>query len=245
VLNQEDGTGTRPLCEELSRRLGPRLHSLWLNFQPKPSNTILGPTSEHVSGPPMVSEVIADTRLYFGPGAFGQSNLGCYDSLVRTIGEWVRDGEAILELYAGVGGIGLSLVERSRRMVFNELGEGSLASLHQALSAVSPELRDRCEVREGSASGLAAELSSYTLVIADPPRRGLDAEVLSGLLQAGPERFIYVSCGADSFLRDAEALVEQGTYRLTKMALFDMFPHGPHVETLARFERSPRAATAR
>jgi tRNA/tmRNA/rRNA uracil-C5-methylase (TrmA/RlmC/RlmD family) len=241
VLNQEPNAAADPirerLCDDLRRRLGARLHSLWLNYQPERSNAILGPTFERICGSETVTERIAGAVLHFGPGAFGQSNLSGYEQLVATLGRWVDDGESILELYAGVGGIGLSLVERSSRVVFNELAEGSLAGLRRSLSELPPEEQGRCQVRAGSATGLAAELSNHTLVVADPPRRGLDAGIVTGLCTAGPAQFIYVSCGVDSFLRDAARLVEPGSYRLSKMQLFDLFPHGPHVETLALFER--------
>ena len=84
----------------------------------------------------------------------------------------------------------------------------------------------------GSHAGLVAHAE---LVIADPPRKGLDPELRRALIQAPPERFVYVSCGIDSFERDAAELLDP--LRLVTLEAFDLFPHTEHLETLAVFER--------
>jgi tRNA/tmRNA/rRNA uracil-C5-methylase (TrmA/RlmC/RlmD family) len=71
-------------------------------------------------------------------------------------------------------------------------------------------------------------------VIADPPRKGLDPELLLALRTSPPQRFAYVSCDLDSFERDAAQLLE--SQRLSSVEAFDLFPHTEHVETLAIFE---------
>ena len=75
------------------------------------------------------------------------------------------------------------------------------------------------------------------MVIVDPPRKGLDPEVLSALCAAPPRRLVYVACGLESFLSDERALTAGGRLRLTDLAAYDMFPHTEHVETLAVFDR--------
>jgi len=74
-------------------------------------------------------------------------------------------------------------------------------------------------------------------VIADPPRKGLDAELTTALAEAPPARFIYVSCGLDSFLSDTERLLASGRLRLSALTAFNLIPFTDHVETVARFER--------
>jgi 23S rRNA (uracil1939-C5)-methyltransferase len=75
------------------------------------------------------------------------------------------------------------------------------------------------------------------VVIADPPRKGLDPALLQVLCARPPERFIYLSCGLPALLRDAQALVAGGALRLRELIAYDLFPFTAHVETLARFER--------
>ena len=76
------------------------------------------------------------------------------------------------------------------------------------------------------------------MVIADPPRKGLDPELTEYLSGQPPERFIYVSCGLDSFVRDAALLTRRGKLRLGAITAFNLMPFTEHVEIVARFERA-------
>ena len=81
----------------------------------------------------------------------------------------------------------------------------------------------------------AASSRGADLVIVDPPRKGLEPELLQALLEDGPERLIYLSCGFDSLLRDAAALAAR--YRASNALAYALFPFTPHIETLLVFER--------
>ncbi|HWO14793.1 MAG TPA: hypothetical protein VNN80_35060, partial [Polyangiaceae bacterium] len=144
-------------------------------------------------------------------------------------------------LYAGCGAIGLGLVERSRSVSFNELGEASLAGLARGIEALGPELRARARVVAGSAEGAAAEVVPGSIVIVDPPRKGLEPGLLQSLAAAPPEQLLYVSCGLSSFLRDAEPLIAGGL-RLESATAYDLFPYTSHIETLASFRRTGTSA---
>jgi 23S rRNA (uracil1939-C5)-methyltransferase len=76
------------------------------------------------------------------------------------------------------------------------------------------------------------------VVIADPPRKGLDPELIEYLVEYPPERFVYISCGFESFLNDAARLTSRGKLRLVALAAFDLLPFTEHVEIVARFERA-------
>jgi 23S rRNA (uracil1939-C5)-methyltransferase len=79
--------------------------------------------------------------------------------------------------------------------------------------------------------------SGADVVIADPPRKGLDLELLEHLVEHPPERFLYVSCGLQSFLADTARLATDGRLRLRELTAFNLMPFTEHVETVARFER--------
>jgi len=74
-------------------------------------------------------------------------------------------------------------------------------------------------------------------VIVDPPRKGLDDELVDVLSADSPERLLYVSCGIESLIKDAARLISRGKLRLAALTAFNLFPFTDHVETLARFER--------
>jgi len=236
VCNAAEPDSAAPLLDVLQRRIGPRLHSLWWNGNPDRTNVILGPQFQQVFGPECVVETFAGAKVYFPPAAFGQNNLDLFEVLLAQIHAWVPSGRDVLELYAGCGAIGLGLVERSRSLTFNEIGSASLAGLARGIAALPAEQRARTRVLAGSAEVAAPEIGSESIVIVDPPRKGLEAGLLEALTRRKPERLVYVSCGLASFLRDTEALTGHGL-ALEAATAYDLFPYTPHIETLASFRR--------
>lgn len=237
VCNADAPEPARPLLDALAERLGPRLHSLWFNGNPERTNVILGPHFWLHSGRELVEERLGGERVFFPPAAFGQNNLDLFEVMLRHIHELVPAGRDVVELYAGCGAIGLGLVERSRSLAFNELGAASLAGLEHGLQALGPERRNRTRLLPGSAEAAAAAIGPDSVVIVDPPRKGLEVALLASLSSAPPERIIYVSCGLSSFVRDAGVLIAGGL-RLESATAYDLFPYTDHVETLALFRRT-------
>jgi 23S rRNA (uracil1939-C5)-methyltransferase len=235
VTNSEDATVFGGLLGVLQRELGERLHSLWLNPQLERSNTILGPTFSLLAGPASVRETLGGAAVFFPPGAFGQNHLGLFERLVEHVHSVVPEGSRVLELYAGVGAIGLGLTARAASIGFNELGAHSLAGLELGIAALAPELASRTHVLAGRAADHAERAGDADLVIADPPRKGLDREVLDALVRHRPRRFVYVSCGLSAFLAQAEELVQRG-FALTGITAFGLFPFTEHVEVVGVFE---------
>ncbi len=196
-------------CLDLIReRLGDELHSLWFNTNCERSNTILGTDFQHWCGPATVIERFAGAAVHYPPGAFGQSNLDIAERIVEHVRARVPEGARVTEFYAGVGAIGLSLLPGVSELRMNEVSPHSL---------------------QGMALGLAD---------LDPPRKGLDQELLEYLCEHSPERLIYVSCGLESLQRDVANLAARGRLRLVDLAAFNLMPFTEHVETVACFERA-------
>lgn len=236
------GNGTasdplQPLCEFLLRELENELHSLWWNGNPARTNTILGPHWKRLAGPDAVCEQIGGASVIYPPGAFGQSNLDLVDLVIEEISHWVPDGSRIAEFYAGCGAIGLGLVSRCEQIFFNELGEASLRGLELGVERLDAGLRSRVQINPGAAENAIALQSRVDVVIADPPRKGLAPELLRAVCKDPPARFVYLSCGIDSFLRDTAALLDAGKLRLRALSSYALIRHSEHVESLAIFDR--------
>jgi 23S rRNA (uracil1939-C5)-methyltransferase len=219
---------------DLEAALAHDLHSLWWNGNPERTNTILGPHWQLLSGPPHVADVSGDARIFYPPNAFGQSNLDLAMQLAARVRELARPAQRITEYYAGVGAIGLGLAETASALHLNELGEGSLAGLAHGIAALPDSVKADVTVHPGAAGSHAQLVAQSDFVIADPPRKGLDPELLQALQKTPPQRFAYVSCDIDSFERDAAQLLE--SFRLSALEAVDLFPHTEHLETLALFE---------
>ena len=171
--------------------------------------------------------------MHYPPGAFGQNNLDVAERIVEHVREQVPTGARVAEFYAGVGAIGLSVLSRVSHLRMNEVSPQSLRGLALGLDALAPAERDRIEVMAGSAATLFSAALDADVVIADPPRKGLDRELVEQLVADPPARFVYVSCGLDSFLADTARLTSSGALRLSDLRAFNLMPYTEHVETVA------------
>jgi tRNA/tmRNA/rRNA uracil-C5-methylase (TrmA/RlmC/RlmD family) len=226
-------------CLDLIReRLGTELHSLWFNAHCERSNAILGPEFANWCGPASVTERFGGAAVHFPPGAFGQSNLDIAQLIVEHTRAQIPIGARVAEFYAGVGAIGLSLLPGVREIRINEVSPQSLQGLELGLAGLDAADRAKVEVLPGPARAAVRATSGADVVVADPPRKGLDRELLEHLVDEPPERFIYVSCGLESFLEDTKHLTSRGRLRLKDLAAFNLMPFTEHVETVACFERA-------
>jgi 23S rRNA (uracil1939-C5)-methyltransferase len=187
VQRRHAGAGAA-LLDTLAERLGPKLHSLWWNGNPERTNVVLGSHFWRHSGRELVEERFGGASVFFPPAAFGQNNLDLFEAMLEEIHALVPPGRDVVELYAGCGAIGLGLVERSRSLSFNELGAASLAGLARGIEALGPERGSRARVIAGSAETAAAAIGPDSIVIVDPPRKGLESSLLASLSSSPPER---------------------------------------------------------
>jgi 23S rRNA (uracil1939-C5)-methyltransferase len=225
-------------CSDLIReRLGKDLHSLWFNANLERSNIILGPNFHSWGGPASVIERFGGAAVHYPPGAFGQNNLDIAELIIEHVREQIPLGSRVAEFYAGVGAIGLSVLQQVSEITMNELSPSSLHGLELGLGQLSAAERAKISLIPGEAGASRVAASEFQIVIADPPRKGLDAKLTEQMSSHPPERFIYVSCGLESLLRDAAQLTSRGKLRLVSLRAFNLMPFTEHVEAVARFER--------
>ena len=219
-------------------RLGTELHSLWFNSNCERANVILGRSFQRWHGPQSVIERFGGAAVHYPPGAFGQNNLDIAERIIEYVRSRIPAGSRVMEYYAGVGAIGLSLLSKARDLRMNEVSPASLQGLELGMAALDPADRAKVSVIPGPAgiAAAAAALAAVDVIIADPPRKGVDPEVIDSVMRRPPKLLVYISCGIDSLLTDTLRLTEGGTLRLTSLAAFDLLPFTEHVETVACFE---------
>jgi len=226
------------VCLDLIReRLGKDLHSLWFSANLGRSNTILGTDFQNWCGPAGVVERFGGAAVHYPPGAFGQSNLGIAQLIVEHVRGLIPAGSRVLEFYAGVGAIGLSILQQVAEIKMNEVNPNSLSGLELGLEKLNAAERSKVSVIPGEAGAARSAASDIPIVIADPPRKGLDPQLSDHLSQFPPHRLIYISCDIESLRRDAAQLTAHGKLRLGGLTAFNLMPFTEHVETVARFER--------
>ena len=226
-------------CLDLIReRLGSALHSLWFNANCERVNTILGPSFQNWCGPDSVVEHFGEAAVHYPPGAFGQNNLEIAQTIIEHVRAEIPEGARVTEFYAGVGAVGLSVLARASAIRFNEASPHSLHGLELGLAQLDCANRAKISVVPGPAGAAHLAAADAQVVIADPPRKGLDPELTAYLSDHPPERFLYVSCGLDSFLNDTTQLTSRGKLRLGALIAFNLMPFTEHIETVARFDRA-------
>jgi 23S rRNA (uracil1939-C5)-methyltransferase len=238
VANSATPTPLAACFDLIRERLGSELHSLWFNANLERSNTILGPDFQNWCGPASVVEHFGGAAVHYPPGAFGQNNLDIAQRIIEHVRAQVPEGARVAEFYAGVGAIGLSVVAQASEIRMNEVSPQSLHGLELGLAQLDPANRAKVAVVPGPAGAACLAASGAQVVIADPPRKGLDPELTEYLSEFPPERFVYVSCGLESFLNDAARLTSRGTLRLSALTAFNLLPFTGHVEIVARFDRA-------
>lgn len=238
-----NAVSAEPLLElagQLREALGARLHGLWWNGNAERSNVILGPAWQHLAGEEQLHEQVSGVDVFYPPGAFGQSHGALADALAGQLRASVPDGARVAELYAGCGPIGLGLLARCAEVRFNEVSPHGIEGLVRGLAERPETEQARAQLVPGPAAERLEILDGVDTVIVDPPRKGLDPEVLGALASRPPRRLLYASCGIASFERDARRLLDAGL-TLAALEAWNLFPYTAHVETLARFERGGSA----
>src|SRR5262249_49978608 len=157
--------------------LGSELHSLWFNANCGHTNTILGADFEHVCGPASVVEQFGGAHVHYPPGAFGQSNLEIAERIIEHVRGEIPQGARVTELYSGVGAIGLSVLARVGEIRMNEVSPHSLRGLDLGLVQLDSVERAKVSVVPGPAGIACLAACDAQVVIADPPRKGLDPEL--------------------------------------------------------------------
>jgi 23S rRNA (uracil1939-C5)-methyltransferase len=242
VVTRHDAVVTRVTDAVLAGRDAP---AGWaVNVHPHPGPMLLGQETIEVSGEGRIEERLAGARFRISATSFFQTNLAAADALLALVLEALPRAPArVLDLYAGVGLFAIPAALRGHDVLAIE--ESPVAVADGVESAALNAVEARCRfVRSKVEYGIARlknKRPPYDVVVLDPPRTGASPAVLRRIREElAPERVVYVSCDPESLARDLQELaVRRGAwvYRVTKVRPVDMFPHTPHVETVAVLER--------
>ncbi len=172
------------------------------------------------------------------PEVFVQVNLRQRDLLYRRVLAYGHPtaGERVVDAYAGIGMLSARLAEHAAEVSCLEDSPYAvrLGELNMELNGCG-NVRYRRGRVEDTLPGVPRPIN---LLVLDPPRAGCAEPAIAAVRTAGPDRLVYVSCEPSTLARDLARLCDAGRYRLTDMALVDMFPQTYHIETVVRLERA-------
>ena len=224
------------LCTALRGQF-PAISTILLNVNAKNTNVILGSENHILYGPGYIEDTLCGVPVRLGPLSFYQVNTLAAERLYGVAAQYAQltPDDTLLDLYCGMGTIGLSMAEQCRELIGVEIVpeaiESAKANAARMGEAVAAKSLFFCADAGQAATQLAAEGLHPDIVMLDPPRKGCDEATLSAVVRMAPRRVVYVSCNPATAARDA-AWLEQNGYHAEKVQPVDLFPRTKHVEAV-------------
>ena len=224
------------LCTALREQF-PAISTILLNVNAKNTNVILGGENHILYGPGYIEDTLCGVPVRLGPLSFYQVNTLAAERLYGVAAQYAQltPDDALLDLYCGMGTIGLSMADQCRELIGVEIVpeaiESAKANAARMGKAVAAKSRFFCADAGQAATQLAAEGLHPDIVMLDPPRKGCDEATLSAVVRMAPRRVVYVSCNPATAARDA-AWLEKNGYHAEKVQPVDLFPRTKHCETV-------------
>ncbi|MGR7474308.1 23S rRNA (uracil(747)-C(5))-methyltransferase RlmC [Klebsiella aerogenes] len=212
----------------------PQLKVITANIQPVHMAIMEGEQEIFLSDQQALAENFNGVPLWIRPQSFFQTNPTVASQLYATARDWVRalPVNHMWDLFCGVGGFGLHCATPQMRLTGIEIAPEAIACAKQ--SAAQLGLTNLHFQALDSTQFATHEDDIPQLVLVNPPRRGIGAELCDYLSRMAPPYIIYSSCNARTMAADIDRL--QG-YRLERVQLFNMFPHTAHYEVLTLLVR--------
>lgn len=179
----------------------------------------------HQSHPqfPTLTDQVLDRIYSYSPNGFFQINLPVYELALHEIARHISS-DYILDLFSGVGTIGLS-VAQGRHLTLVESDKSAYAELERNAA----HLPHATTIYDKSENALSYIKTNQTVIL-DPPRAGCDTKLITKLLEINPRKIIYLSCNPATQARDIKLLLKK--YKISSLRTFNFFPHTPHIENL-------------
>ena len=215
------------------------LKSVVININREKSNVILGKESKTLWGDDYISDELLGKKFVISPNSFYQVNHAQCEKLYSKARDYANLGgdEVLLDLYCGVGTIGLTMADSVKQLVGIEIIPQAIenAKINAKLNNID-NAKFICADAPKGAEILKSEGIKPDVIILDPPRKGCDASLFDTVCQMNPKRIVYVSCDSSTLARDLKILEEKG-YKTKKVSAVDMFPRTPHIEAVCLLER--------
>ncbi len=217
----------------------PSVRVVTANLHPEHKAVLEGDTEVPLTAQTLLPVRAGDVTLLLGPKSFFQTNTVVAGALYRQAREWVDDADprVVWDLYCGVGGFALHATGPGRTVVGVETSAEAVDAARVAAA------RHADAVGAAAAGTVTFEVGDATtatpspppgLVVVNPPRRGIGADLAGWLEASTATSVLYSSCNLTSLARDLAAMP---SLRAVEGRVFDMFPQTPHTEVMVRLER--------
>jgi len=221
------------LMDELKKGF-PQITSLLYIINQKKNDTIFDQEVITYSGRDHIFEEMNGLKFKIGPKSFYQTNSDQAHELYKITREFAgfSGDELVYDLYTGAGTIANFVAGSVRQVVGIEYVPSAIedAKFNSELNNIDNTIFYAGDMKDILTREFIAEHGKPDVVITDPPRAGMHADVVDRLLEMEAEKIVYVSCNAATQARDLALLKEK--YEVVRIKPVDMFPHTQHVENV-------------
>ncbi len=212
----------------------PQLQVISANIQPVHMAILEGEEEMALTPEQALPERFNDVPLYIRPQSFFQTNPQVAAALYATARDWVAElpVHSMWDLFCGVGGFGLHCATPQMQLTGIEISAEAIACAQQSAQQLGLEQVSFAAL--DSTQFAIGHTSVPQLVLVNPPRRGIGAELCAWLSRMAPDYILYSSCNPASMAQDIARLAD---YDISRVQLFDMFPHTAHFEVLTLLRR--------
>ena len=191
------------------------------------------------SGLPYIVEEMEGLKFRIGVKSFYQTNSDQAYELykhTRTMAD-IQPSDVVYDLYTGTGTIANFVAKQAAKVVGIEYVEDAIrdAKINSEVNDITNTVFFAGDMKQVLTEEFLNEHGKPSVVITDPPRAGMDKEVVEMLLKIAPERIVYVSCNAATQARDLKLMAH--LYRIADVQPVDMFPQTHHVENIVKLIR--------
>jgi 23S rRNA (uracil1939-C5)-methyltransferase len=173
-----------------------------------------------------LTDTILNVPFTYAVEGFFQINIPVYEQALNDMKQWVVPNKPTVDLYSGVGTIGLTIGGDDVTMV--EINEHAVREMERNITALQREKAAKAILAPSETA--LEHITGDATIILDPPRAGLHEDVINKLLEATPARIIYLSCNPVTQARDVARLAEK--YGIRHHQGYNFFPRTPHIEHL-------------
>ena len=211
---------------------------LWVNNQ-KCNDTIYDQDIQVFKGNDHIFETMENLRFKVGPKSFYQTNTDQAYHLYQVARNFagLTGNELVYDLYTGTGTIANFVAGKARKVIGIEYVPEAIedAKVNSEINGITNTLFYAGDMKDILTDDFIAEHGRPDVIITDPPRAGMHADVVKTILNAAPGRIVYVSCNPATQARDLADL--DALYKVIAVQPVDMFPHTPHVENVVLLEK--------
>jgi 23S rRNA (uracil1939-C5)-methyltransferase len=180
-----------------------------------------------------LTALINNKKFAFGIQSFMQNNFSMFVETLSEINKWLEIDNEVLDLFSGVGTIGISLADKCKKVTLVEISEE--ADYYAQQNIKLNNLQSKVESFCAPAEKILDLIKSEQTVVVDPPRAGLHKKLTEKLIEVAPKKIIYLSCNPSTQARDLTDLMLK--YRVVVWRVYNYFPATPHIESLIVLER--------